>query len=126
MDEIQLAVKTCFNKYAEFKGRADRAEFWWFALFQFVVLAVAGMLGHVLYGIAALALLLPGLAVGARRMHDIGKSGWFLLLGLIPFIGWLVLIYFFVQPTQPGSNEYGGASEMAAIDPATPVAPGQQ
>ena len=122
MDEIQKAVKTCFNKYVEFKGRADRAEFWWFFLFQFVVLAIIGMVSNTLYVIAALALLLPGLAVGARRLHDIGKSGWFLLIGLIPLIGWLVLIYFFVQPSGP-ANEYGG---LVAAPDAPTVAPGQQ
>ena len=122
MDEMMAAVKTCFNKYAEFKGRADRAEFWWFALFQFVVLAIIGMVSHMLYGIACLALLLPALAVGARRLHDIGKNGWFLLIGLIPFVGWLVLIYFFVQPSGP-ANEYGG--QMAAPDAPT-VMPGPQ
>lgn len=122
MDEIQKAVKTCFNKYVEFKGRADRAEFWWFFLFQFVVLAIIGMVSNTLYVIATLALLLPGLAVGARRLHDIGKSGWFLLIGLIPLIGWLVLIYFFVQPSGP-ANEYGA---LVAAPDAPTVAPGQQ
>jgi uncharacterized membrane protein YhaH (DUF805 family) len=122
MDEIQKAVKTCFNKYVEFKGRADRAEFWWFALFQFVVLAIVGMVSTMLYGLAALAFLLPGLAVGARRMHDIGKSGWWLLIGLIPFVGWIILIYFLVQPSGP-ANEYG-ALEVAPDAPT--VMPGQQ
>ncbi|MES3003576.1 MAG: DUF805 domain-containing protein [Pseudomonadota bacterium] len=122
MDEIQKAVKSCFNKYVEFKGRADRPEFWWFFLFQVVVLAILGMVSNVLYGLATLALLLPGLAVGARRLHDIGKSGWFLLIGLIPFIGWLVLIYFFAQPSGP-ANEYGG---VAAAPDAPTMAPGQQ
>ena len=83
MDEIQKAVKTCFNKYAEFNGRAARPEFWWFALFQFVVVVVLDTIYRPLGGLASLAMLLPGLAVAARRLHDIGKSGWFLLLLLI-------------------------------------------
>jgi uncharacterized membrane protein YhaH (DUF805 family) len=124
MDEIQRAVKTCFNKYVEFKGRADRAEFWWFALFQFVVLAIIGMVSTTLYGIAALAFLLPGLAVGARRLHDIGKSGWWLLIGLIPFVGWIIMIYFLVQPTGP-ANEYG-AAEISPDAPTVMPGPGQQ
>jgi uncharacterized membrane protein YhaH (DUF805 family) len=122
MDEIQKAVRTCFSKYAEFKGRADRAEFWYFFVFQIVVLAVLGLVSRMLEGVAVVALFLPGLAVGVRRMHDIGKSGWFILLGLIPFIGWLVLLYFFVQPSGP-DNEYGGA----AVRPDSPtVMPGSQ
>lgn len=100
------AVKACFAKYANFSGRAARPEFWWFFLFQVAVFVVTGMVSEVLYWIAALALLLPGLAVGARRLHDIGKSGWFLLLGFIPIIGFLVLLYWFVQPSQ-GANQYG-------------------
>ncbi|MGR4867769.1 DUF805 domain-containing protein [Variovorax sp. LARHSF232] len=101
------AVQVCLRKYVDFEGRAARPEFWWFALFQVVVLVVAAMLGRTVYTIAALALVLPSLGVGARRLHDIGKSGWFLLIHLIPVIGILVLIYFWVQPTQPESNNYG-------------------
>jgi uncharacterized membrane protein YhaH (DUF805 family) len=123
MDDLQKAVKTCFNKYVDFSGRAARPEFWWFALFQFVVLIVLGMISVKLEGLAALALLLPGLAVGARRLHDIGKSAWFLLVGLIPFIGWIIMIYWFVQPSA-ASNEYGAIEGPAADVPE--VAPGQQ
>ncbi len=101
------AVQVCLRKYVDFEGRAARPEFWWFALFQVIVLVVAAMLGRAVYTIAALALVLPSLGVGARRLHDIGKSGWFLLIHLIPVIGILVLIYFWVQPTQPESNNYG-------------------
>ncbi|WP_422088111.1 MULTISPECIES: DUF805 domain-containing protein [Variovorax] len=104
--DFQTAVKTCLNKYVDFTGRASRSEFWWFVLAQLVVLIVASLIHRFLYGIAALALLLPALAVGARRLHDIGKSGWFLLLALIPLVN-LVLIYFYVQPTQPEPNSYG-------------------
>ena len=101
------AVKACLGKYVEFGGRAPRSEFWWFALFQVIVLVVAAMLGRAAYTIAGLALVLPSLGVGARRLHDIGKSGWYLLIHLIPVIGILVLIYFWVQPTQAESNNYG-------------------
>jgi uncharacterized membrane protein YhaH (DUF805 family) len=101
------AVQTCLRKYVDFSGRASRPEFWWFALFQLIVLVIASFLGDTVYIIVALALLLPSLAVGARRLHDIGKSGWFLLINLIPIIGILVLIYFWVQPGQPEGNTYG-------------------
>ena len=124
MDDIQKAVKTCFQKYVEFSGRAARPEFWWFALFQVVVLAVLGIISQTVEGLAALALLLPGLAVGARRLHDIGKSAWFLLVGLIPIIGWLVLIYWFVQPSA-ASNEYGTIASASAPVSAE-VVPGRQ
>ena len=107
MDDIQKAVKVCFAKYVTFTGRAARPEFWWFALFQAVVLTVVGYVSSVLYGIAALALFLPGLAVGIRRLHDIGKTGWLTLLGLVPVIGWILLIYWAVQPGDPGANQYG-------------------
>jgi uncharacterized membrane protein YhaH (DUF805 family) len=108
VEDMQKAIKTCFAKYANFNGRAARPEFWWFALFEVIVLAVAGLLGTIVYAIAALALLLPGLAVSARRLHDIGKSGWFLLIGLIPLVGGLYLLYLCAQPGTP-ANSYGEA-----------------
>src|SRR5690242_16876709 len=108
MDDLVKAVKTCLNKYADFKGRAARPEFWWFALATFVVSAVLNQIIPMLGALFSLAVLLPSLAVAARRLHDIGKSGWFLLLLLIPVIGWLVLLYFYVQASGP-SNEYGEA-----------------
>ena len=101
------AVQVCLRKYVDFSGRAVRSEFWWFALFQLIVMVVASMLGETVYAVVALALVLPSLAVGARRLHDIGKSGWFLLLHLLPIIGILVLIFFWVQASQTESNEYG-------------------
>jgi uncharacterized membrane protein YhaH (DUF805 family) len=123
MDEIQAAVKTCFNKYADFNGRAARPEFWWFVVFWIVVFAVTSIVSHYLYALAVLALLVPMLAVGARRLHDTGKSGWFQLLGLIPLIGGLVVIYLMAQPSQPGANQYG---EPTGGVPSTGLAPGQQ
>ncbi len=124
MEDIQKAVKTCFNKYADFTGRATRSEFWWFFLFQVIVLLIAGAISDILYGVVALGLLLPGLAVGARRLHDIGKTGWLLLLWIIPLIGWVLLIYWAVQPSGP-ANEYGPA-EVTPDSPAVMPGPGQQ
>jgi uncharacterized membrane protein YhaH (DUF805 family) len=114
-----LAVQTCLKKYADFNGRAGRPEYWWFFLGQFLVMLVLGMVSETLSLIAMLGLLLPGLAVGVRRMHDIGKSGWLILIGLIPFIGWLVLLYFFVQPSGP-ANDFGAGPfepEVPALPP---------
>ncbi|MCY1166428.1 DUF805 domain-containing protein [Polaromonas sp.] len=99
------AISTCFSKYATFSGRASRSEFWWFMLFEVILLGVTGFISDILYGIVALALVLPVLAVGARRLHDIGRTGWWQLLSLT-IIGSLVLLYWFVQPTVEGSNEY--------------------
>ena len=124
MDDIMKAVKACFSKYADFKDRAARPEFWWFALFQFLVVAILGMVSETLSGLVSLGLLLPALAVGARRLHDIGKSGWLMLLWLIPIIGWVMLIYWACQPGDPAANAYGGPP--ADAPPAAPLVPGQQ
>ena len=76
MDFVQ-AIKSCLGQYATFSGRASRSEFWWFFLFQVLVMAATSMLGDVINGIASLALLLPALAVGTRRLHDIGRTGFY-------------------------------------------------
>jgi uncharacterized membrane protein YhaH (DUF805 family) len=124
VDDFVNSVKTCLQKYADFNGRAARPEFWWFALFQIVVMIVLGMVHQMLSSLASLALLVPALAVGARRLHDIGKSGWFQLLGLIPLIGWVILIYWAAQPGQPESNQFGAPPAAPAGTPQ--AAPGQQ
>lgn len=118
------AVSTCLQrKYVDFSGRASRSEFWWFALFQIVVLVVASMIHEAVYGIAALALLLPALAVGARRLHDVGRSGWWLVLYFVPFVGFLVLLYWNVQPSQPQANAFG-EPPLAAVQPPSFLPPG--
>ena len=108
MDFVQ-AIKSCLGQYATFSGRAKRSEFWWFFLFQVLVMVAASMLGDVINGIASLALLLPALAVGARRLHDIGRTGWWQLL-LRSGIGFLVLLYWWVQPGEGAGNIYGEPS----------------
>lgn len=100
------AVQSCFKKYANFSGRASRSECWWFILAEIILLIVASLINQYLYAIVVIIFLLPVLAVQVRRMHDIGKSGWFLLVSLIPLVG-LLVIYFLVQPSQTSSNEYG-------------------
>ena len=99
------AISVCLSKYATFAGRASRSEFWWFVLFQILVSLAAGMLGNVIGALVNLALLLPAFAVGTRRLHDIGKSGWWQLLTLTG-MGVFLLIYWWVQPTVEGGNEY--------------------
>ena len=118
------AVSTCFRQYATFSGRASRSEFWWFALFTVIASIVASMLGEVVNALVSLALLIPSIAVGARRLHDIGKTGWLQLLWIIPLIGWAILIYWAVQPSGP-PNEYG-AAEVTADSPTVMPGPGQQ
>ena len=105
--DIKTAVITCLTKYVDFDGRAGRSEFWWFFLFQVIVIVVLTLLLSFLGNIAALALLLPGLAAGVRRMHDIGKSGWWILIGLIPVIGWIIAIYWATKDSQSESNNWG-------------------
>ncbi len=103
------AVKTCFTKYVGFDGRATRSEYWWWVLFLVAIAVAMELLNLGLIGnLFSLATLLPSIAVGARRLHDIGKSGWWQLIALIPLIGWLVLIYWAVQPSE-GDNAFGPA-----------------
>ncbi len=104
------------KKYTVFTGRAQRAEYWYFVLFNLIIIFVLGFIdgllgtggayGGVLGGIYMLAVLLPSIAVGIRRLHDTDRSGWWLLLGLIPLAG-LVLLVFFVLDSTPGENQYG-------------------
>jgi len=107
------------KKYADFTGRARRKEYWMFVLLVLVVSFVIGMVEGVLgltgtvamYGplslLFGLAILVPSIAVGVRRLHDTGRSGWWMLVGLIPIIGSIVLIVFFVLEGTRGPNEYG-------------------
>ena len=109
------------NKYSDFTGRARRKEFWMYTLASFLfsltflslsiiasTIAVSlGMLFALLYVVISLALICPTLALSVRRLHDTGKSGWWLLTGLIPVVGALYLIYVFSQRGQPGPNPYG-------------------
>lgn len=107
------------KKYAVFEGRAQRAEYWYFILFYLLIYIglsiVDGVTGTfdaksgigLLSGLFSLALLIPSLAAGARRLHDTGRSGWWLLIGLVPLIGAIVLIVFLVQDSTPGDNPHG-------------------
>ena len=99
------AISVCLSKYATFTGRASRPEFWWFFLFQILISIAASMLGDVIAGLVSLGLLLPALAVGTRRLHDTGKSGWWQLI-MLTVIGLLVLIYWWVQPAVEGGDKY--------------------
>lgn len=91
------SISTCFKKYATFDGRATRSEYWWFFLFTFLVSGALSIVSEAFSGVFSLGVLLPSLAVGVRRLHDIDKSGWFLLLWFIPIIGWIILIVWAIQ-----------------------------
>jgi uncharacterized membrane protein YhaH (DUF805 family) len=107
------------KNYAGFSGRARRKEYWMFALFNTIFFIVAMILDNVLgtaiegvgyglfYFLYTLAVLIPGLAVSVRRLHDIGKSGWMILIVLIPIIGWIWLLVLMVTDSNPGENQYG-------------------
>lgn len=109
------------NKYALFDGRARRKEFWYFQLVIIAVAVVVSILGGILgsiasalgsiifglFGLAMLALIIPSIGLSIRRLHDVGKSGWFLLISLVPFVGSLYLLYLYITEGTVGNNEYG-------------------
>ena len=101
------------KKYAVFNGRARRKEYWMFFLFNLIILLVIGFVEG-LFGspgiigvLYSLAILIPGIAVSVRRLHDTGRSGWWLLIGFIPLLGVIVLLVFMVLDSKPGENQYG-------------------
>ncbi|MBM6619150.1 DUF805 domain-containing protein [Bacillus suaedaesalsae] len=101
------------KNYVGFQGRARRKEYWMFTLFNVIVSIVLAIveaitgLESMLTGLYSLAVLLPSLAVSVRRLHDTGRSGWWLLISLIPIIGAIVLLVFTVSDSQEGENQYG-------------------
>ncbi len=119
------AVRTVLSKYATFQGRAVRSEFWFFVLFVFLLFTILAVIegavlapalgfsvfdpdaGQPLSLVASLGLLLPNIAVAVRRLHDIDRSGWWLLIGFVPILGFLVLLYWYIQPGTQGTNQYG-------------------
>jgi uncharacterized membrane protein YhaH (DUF805 family) len=88
------SIATCFTKYADFSGRASRAEYWWFFLFLCLASAALSLVSEMVAGLFQIAVFLPSIAAGVRRLHDTNRSGWFLLLWLIPVVGWIVIIVF--------------------------------
>jgi uncharacterized membrane protein YhaH (DUF805 family) len=113
------AVQICLSKYTDFSGRASRSEYWYYVLGTFILgiilMTLSGIMSLFYYVciIAMILLISPSLAAATRRMHDIGKSGWFLLICLIPIVGFAVF-YFLAQPSQPEANEYGPPPTGAA------------
>jgi uncharacterized membrane protein YhaH (DUF805 family) len=112
---MQEAVRTVLAKnYSNFHGRARRSEYWWWFLAVVILYIVLGILRALIGSgflvvelIVGLALFVPNIAVGARRLHDTGKSGWLQLIGIIPLIGAIVLIVLFAKEGDAGSNAHG-------------------
>jgi len=119
---FEEAVRKCLQQnYCCFTGRSSRSEYWWFYLFTLILSLVAGFIGglfgdtlnSVLTGLVSLGLLLPSMGVMFRRLHDTGHTGWWWLIAFTG-IGALLLLYWFVQPSQPVPNKYGDVPNMAA------------
>ena len=123
---IDWYKKVVFENYANFNGRARRSEYWYFALMNLIILVIATVLDSVLgfnfaplpygylYVLVALATFIPGLAVAVRRLHDVGKSGWFYFIVLIPIVGAIWLLVLFFTEGNKGENQYG--SDPKAIE----------
>ncbi|WP_431099223.1 DUF805 domain-containing protein [Polaromonas aquatica] len=114
MDWYLKVMKNYFN----IDGRARRTEYWMYFLVYIGIIILAGILDAIiglgLVGLlVALGHLIPSITVGVRRLHDIGRSGWFLLIGLIPFIGWIILLYWAVKEGDPQDNAYGSNPKAA-------------
>ena len=118
MEPINWFMKVVTQHYFDFNGRARRAEFWWYVLVNLIIAIIIGVIANIIHfpllsSLYSLALLLPSLGVGVRRLHDINRSGWWLLIGLIPLVG-LLLIYWCAQPGTSGANTYGPDPKAAA------------
>jgi uncharacterized membrane protein YhaH (DUF805 family) len=103
------AVKICFTKFADFNGCASRPEFWWWILFTSIAAVVLRSLSYHLSALFSIATFLPSIAVTARRLHDIDRSGWWQLLYFFPIVGWIILILFCAEAGKP--NRYGGSAQ---------------
>ena len=112
--EFVKAIKLFFLYALNFKGRSSRSEYWWGYLFNTLlslVLPVIPMIG----GVLSLAMLVPGIALSIRRMHDIGKSGWYLLMSLIPLAGPIIVLVYMCTPSQPEANQWGPATQYTNL-----------
>lgn len=116
---IDWYKKVVFENYANFSGRARRSEYWWFILANMIIAVIAMIIDNVaginfgqipygpVYVLYALAVFIPGLAVSVRRLHDVGKSGWFYFIVLIPLVGAIWLLVLFLSEGQQVENQYG-------------------
>jgi uncharacterized membrane protein YhaH (DUF805 family) len=125
--DFKTAVRTCFQKYVTFSGRASRSEFWWFVLFIVLGGIVFSIIDLMLFGtttttsnsvssesdfaplstLFSLATLLPNISVSVRRLHDTDRSGWWWWLWLVPLIGWIILLVWYATRGTSGNNRFG-------------------
>jgi uncharacterized membrane protein YhaH (DUF805 family) len=119
------AVKSGFDHYTTFSGRASRPAYWWWFLFSIlvgiganIIDAIIGSSG-VISGLAALALLLPGLSVSVRRFHDINRSGWWILIFIVTIVGFILWLVWFTREGDPGENQYGPPPVAGVAAPST-------
>lgn len=117
VDAVKRAVTV---NYCNFNGRSSRSEYWWYALAVAIlnvvistVLSGRPSVMQAVSGVITLGLLLPGLGLAVRRLHDINKSGWYLLLALIPIVGAIILIVWFCKESEPQTNQYGPVPNVA-------------
>ena len=104
---MEWYLKVVRDNYANFSGRARRKEYWMFVLFNIIISMVLGFIFPMLQVVYSLAVLIPGFAVAVRRMHDVGKSGWFFLVGFIPIIGSIWIIFLMCKDSDSSDNAYG-------------------
>lgn len=110
--DFMTSIKYNFENYFSITGRASRSEYWWFTLFMLILYVIAGIMDSVVgfpifYLTTALILLAPSICVAIRRMHDVNKSGWWLLVSFIPLVGALYLLYLLVTKGTDGDNDFG-------------------
>ena len=101
------AVKLFFTNYTNFKGRSRRSEYWWFCLFNMIVSTLLTLIIPDIAGLWSVVILVPTLSLVVRRLHDIGKSGWWYLLMLVPLVGGIILLIWFCRDSDPQSNQWG-------------------
>jgi uncharacterized membrane protein YhaH (DUF805 family) len=113
MEAVEAWKKVVLENYAVFEGRANRAEFWWFVLANIVISIALTILARIstlfiaLQFIYAIGVIVPGLAVAVRRLHDTGRSGWWYFIGLVPLVGVIILVVFLASESVHADNEYG-------------------
>ena len=128
--EFQWFLEPIKNHYFDFEGRVTRQAFWMFTLWYVIIYIGISIVSDEIATLASLAVLLPSIGLGARRLHDIGMSGWWQLIGLIPLVGWIAIIVLLAKQGIAGPNEYGvdprAAAGAPAPMPSAPVAPAPQ
>lgn len=97
---FQESIRVCFTKYADFSGRATRSEFWWFFLFIILGSMAASAISLTVSVLFSLGTLLPSIAAATRRLHDTGRSGWWQLIGLVPLVGFIVMLVFLAEDSK--------------------------